>query len=176
MDVSDEKQCKIVALDETMYLKDDAPPPTIEGEQLTVTLSLEVISILDLQEVDQVLNLKFDLLKVWLDSRIQFYNLKEDMDMNSLLLEEKAAIWVPKIIFSNTRNDNTSINDEMTYIKVFRNTNVNGKPLSNEVNEDILVFQVSQSEIQMNRVYETRIISIVSKPFVFEVFVVKSAQ
>ena len=100
------------------------------------------------------MDLKFDLLKVWLDSRLQFYNLKKDLEMNSLVLAEKAAIWVPKIIFSNTRNDNTSINDEMTYTKVSRNTKVNGTRISNEINEDILVFKGSQNEIRMNRVYE----------------------
>merc|ERR1712128_383616 len=118
-----------------MYLRDDAPPPIIKGERVNVTLSLEVISILNLQEVDQVLSMKFDLLKVWLDSRLDFYNLKTDMEMNSLVLAEKAAIWVPKIIFSNTRNDITSINDEMTYTKVSRNKKTDGTRISNEVNE-----------------------------------------
>ena len=36
-------------------------------------------------------------------------------------------------MFSNTRNDNTSINDEITYTKVFRNTNVNGTCISNNL-------------------------------------------
>ena len=48
VDVSDETQCKIVALGKQMYPKDHAPTPIIEREKLNVALSDEVISILDL--------------------------------------------------------------------------------------------------------------------------------
>ena len=136
-DASDEKQCKIVALDEKRYLKDDSPPSIVVGEKLNVTLSMDIQDILDIQEVTQVLILKFDLEEAWVDSRIQFYNLKEDVEMNTLANRERSIIWVPTIIFSNTEEDLTSKNDEKAFAKVFRNPAVNGTLISSEINEDI---------------------------------------
>ena len=110
-DVSDEKTCKIVDLDESRYLKDDTAPAVVYGEKLNVTLSIDVQSILNILEVSQTMALKFDLEEAWVDSRLQFYNLKEDMEMNTLVYDEKLSIWVPTIIFSNTREDLTTKND-----------------------------------------------------------------
>ena len=157
-DVSDEKQCKIVALDEKRYLKDDTPPSVVEGEKLNVTLNMDIQNILDIQEVAQVLILKFDLEEAWVDSRLQLYNLKEDVEMNTLVYEEKSIVWVPTIIFSNTRQDLTSRNDEKAFAKVIRNPKVNGTLISSEINEDIMVYQGSQNEIRINRVYEVEFI------------------
>ena len=36
----------------------------------------------------------FDLEQKWLDSRLQFYNLKPDQEMNTLVYEEKSVILV----------------------------------------------------------------------------------
>ena len=157
-DVSDEKQCKIIALDEKIYLKDDTPPSVVEGGKLNVTLSMDIQNILDIQEVTSLLILKFDLEEAWVDSRLQLYNLKEDIEMNTLVYEEKSIIWVPTIIFSNTKGDQTSKNDEKSFAKVFRNPQVNGTLISIDVNEDILVYQGSQNEIRINRVYEVEFI------------------
>ena len=37
-------------------------------------------------------------------SRLQLYNLEEDVERNTLFYEEKSIIWVPTMIFLNTRN------------------------------------------------------------------------
>merc|ERR1739838_316029 len=50
LDVSDEKQCKIIAIDEEKYLKDKTPPPLQEGKNLDVMLSINIYNILDIQE------------------------------------------------------------------------------------------------------------------------------
>ena len=139
-------------MDETRYVKDDTPPPVVFGEKLNVTLSVDVQTILNIDEVSQIMNLKFDLEEVWVDSRLQFFNLKEDVEMNTLVYNEKSIIWVPKIIFSNTREDLTSKNDVKAFAKVLRNPEVNGTLISTEVNEDIMVYQGSQNEIKINRV------------------------
>ena len=75
-DVSDEKQCKIISLDEEKYLKDKTPPPLEKGSKLPVVLSMDIYNILAIQEVDNMISLKFDLQATWFDSRLTFYNLK----------------------------------------------------------------------------------------------------
>ena len=155
-DLSDEKNCQIVALDVERYLKDD--PPIKEGKKINVTLSLNVQNILDIQEVQQRFSLKFDLEEKWLDSRLQFYNLKKDEVMNTLVTKEKNMIWVPRILFSNTKEDRTSQNDANAFIKVVRNPDVNGSLISTDVNEDIMVYEGNENEIKVNRMYEVEFI------------------
>ena len=77
--------------------------------------------ITDIQEVQQVLGLKFDLEEKWLGSRLQFYNRKPDEEMNTLVVDEKDMIWIPRILFSNTKNDLTSERDDKSFSKVVRN-------------------------------------------------------
>ena len=60
-DLSDEKKCQIVALDKERYLKGDPPPSIVKGENIEVTLSMNIQNILNIQEVQQRLALKFDL-------------------------------------------------------------------------------------------------------------------
>ena len=151
-DLSDEKECKIVSLDIEQYLKDDTPPPLSPGKRLEVILSLDVQNILDIQEVQKILALKFNMEANWKDSRLQFYNLKEDEELNTLMFSEKQQIWVPTILFSNTRDDLTSTNDKYAFAKVIRS--MNGTLLSLESNEDILEYKGSENEIKINRIYE----------------------
>ena len=156
LDVSDEKQCKIVALDEDKYLKDKTPPPRQQGEKLDVTLGMDIYNILDIREVQNMIVLKFDLEATWFDSRLNFYNLKIDAEMNTLIYAEKQKIWVPTILFSNTRQDLISKNDEKSFVTILRNKN--GSLIGYEVNEDIMVFDGASNTIQFNRVYEIELI------------------
>ena len=151
-DLSDEKDCKIVAFDKDRYLKDDTPPPQDQGERLKVTLNMDVQNILNIMEVKNILALKFRLEAIWRDSRLQYYNLKTDQELNSLVYIERQQIWVPTILFSNTREDFTSENDEQAFAKVIRMKD--GSLLSLETNEDVLEYKGSENEIQIKRIYE----------------------
>ena len=151
-DLSDEKDCKIVAFDKDRYLKDDTPPPLTQGERLEVTLNVDVQNILNIIEVKNILSLKFRLEQTWRDSRLQYYNLKTDQELNSLIYLERQQIWVPTILFSNTREDFTSENDDLAFAKVIRSKP--GSLLSLETNEDVLEYKGSENEIQIKRIYE----------------------
>ena len=157
-DLSDEKKCQIVALDEERYLMDDPPPSIVQGENIEVILSMNIQNILDIQEVQQRLALKFDLEEKWLDSRLQFYNLKTDEEMNTLVLKEKDIIWIPRVLFSNTKDDLTSLRDDKSFAKVVRNPDFNGSLIGQTVNEDILVYEGEYNYLKINRVYEVEFI------------------
>ena len=151
-DVSDEKQCQIVSLDEEKYLKDKTPPPLEQGKSLPVILSMNIYNILDIQEVQNMMSLKFDLGTAWIDSRLNFYNLKTNPQMNTLISAESQMLWVPTILFFNTKNNLNSQNDEKANIKIVRRKN--GTLIGPTVNEDIMVYEGASNEIELNRVYE----------------------
>ena len=74
-----------MAFDKDRYLKDDTPPPLTQGKRLEVTLNMDVQNILNIKEVKNIFSLKFKLEETWKDSRLSYYNLKEDQELNSLI-------------------------------------------------------------------------------------------
>ena len=47
-----------------------------------------------------------------MDPRLYFYNLKDQINLNVLTKEEKSRIWMPVLIFENTRDKSSTIEDE----------------------------------------------------------------
>ena len=95
-DISDEKGCKIVVIDENNYLKDKPPKETV------LKIKIELLKILEIGEVEMLFRCQFKLFLEWFDSRVTFYNLKENQLLNTLVEDEKQNIWTPSMIFDNT--------------------------------------------------------------------------
>ena len=107
--------------------------------------------IQDIQEVAQYLELKFKISLQWKDARVRFYNLKDDENMNSLTLDEQLMIWIPSIVFWNTKNQLRTINDKTTFASIKQEGN--GSIIAKEINEDIQTFEGSENTISISRVY-----------------------
>ena len=104
----------------------------------------------DIQEVAQYLEVKFKINLQWRDARIKFYNLKQNENMNSLTLDEQLTIWIPTIVFWNTKNQLRTINDKTTFASV--KPEGNGTIIGKEINEDIETFEGSENTISISRV------------------------
>ena len=116
-DVSDEKQCNLVSMDGKKYLKDRPPSPK-QNNKFPVNASIDIRSVLNINEVGMVLKLLFVLDLTWFDDRLQFYNLKPDDNMNPLTSDDQKAVWTPTVLFDNTEKQLTSRNDEKSNAKV----------------------------------------------------------
>ena len=83
-------------------------------EDIEIRIIIE--SFLDIDEVDGGMGLKFSIILSWLDSRLQFLNLKPDHDLNSLSTQDLKQIWLPELEFLTTKNIvNVELNDYQTY-------------------------------------------------------------
>ena len=67
--------------------------------RVNVTVGMELLAISDISEVGQTFTAKFSLSMSWLDFRVELFNMKEDMNMNTLTAAERESIWVPKLVF-----------------------------------------------------------------------------
>ena len=67
-------------------------------------LSIDVVKVLNLEEVDESMVLKYRMTLKWKDSRVKFRNLKKENYLNTLSTDEAGKIWYPKVIFYNTRD------------------------------------------------------------------------
>ena len=62
---------------------------------------MDLISILGINEVEQKLKTQFNLYISWFDFRLKIYNMKTNINLNTLTQEERERIWVPVLVFRN---------------------------------------------------------------------------
>ena len=71
--------------------------------------------------------------------------------MNKLTNDEVKKIWVPQVLFKNTKDQDTSKKDDEAYVLVFRNGT--GRRSDSDIPEDIEVFEGEENSITLVRVY-----------------------
>ena len=115
-DGSDEKNCRIVHVDDSKYLKDKQPQAVGDEDKVRVDVDVDITRILLIDEVvdtsssnikhslqvDGIFEVQQFVNLSWKDPRITFHNLKTYDYQNSLLESEKQTIWIPTVTFLNT--------------------------------------------------------------------------
>ena len=86
------------------YLNEVPVPPLADEILANILLEIEIISVLELIEVDAIMTLQYKLSFKWVDSRISFQNLKAHDFLNTVGSHDARAIWHPNVIFYNTRD------------------------------------------------------------------------
>ena len=79
-------------------------PPIIKSTSTTkVNVSMVLLSVNDVEEVDLTLDVKFSISLEWYKTeRISYQNLKPNVRLNALSTEEMNKIWTPYAIYANT--------------------------------------------------------------------------
>ena len=115
-------------------------------------LKVNLISILEIDEVGQKLSNQFNLFITWYDFRLKLYNMKENLNMNTLTQAEKGTIWVPKLVFTNTKKKDITQNDEKSFAVARRDSNFEYS--SETVKYNIFIFDGKNNPFVMSRVYD----------------------
>ena len=104
-----------------------------------------MIDILKINEVEQSFELKIFLILTWYDDRLVYHNLKENRIANSPSFEVTEKLWIPRIVFDNTRNNDVMALDDLAKITISKE----GKSTpSDETNVDeIEIFKGSENKI-----------------------------
>ena len=92
-DGSDEANCTIMTFQDGY----DKKYPSMENT--TVLISMEIIDIWDIQELEMDYTVRLKTKIWWYDSRITFRNLKINEDKNHLSMNEIDQIWSPELLF-----------------------------------------------------------------------------
>ena len=117
-----------------------------------MTVDFRIYSILDISEANSYVELAFELTLSWADPRLLFYNLKDQIDLNVLTQEEKSRVWTPVLIFENTRDKSSTIEDEKRkgFVKKMGTSKYAEMDESN-VNKEI--FEGAENDVIMKRIY-----------------------
>ena len=153
-DKSDESGCRIANILST-YSKGITPAPLPGNSKAKVTLSVQLQSILMLDELAEIMYVKYVLVTKWSDPGLDFDNLKKNIDQNVLSQGEKAGIWIPKVVFENTKATLTSVLDEDSIIRIVPNQNFTHARTNLQNPQNIYMFKGINTKVEMSRSYDT---------------------
>ena len=132
-----------------------------------VKMSVAIMDILSIQEIEQKYIAKFRLLMEWYDyryntgrvtfsliaplSRLQYYNLKPERSNNLLSKNEIDNLWIPFVVFSNTKDSEFTKGDDDSEITITREGNFTES--SDDFVEEINIFAGGENKITFQQVY-----------------------
>ena len=148
-DKSDELECRIMEESKT-YKKHLPPPPQHNKTKLAVEMSIEVINMGGIDEIESTVEFQFILHMKWFEGRMNFLNLRES-GKNTLNYQEMKLLWIPKIVFYNTKDRLETMVDGKTSMDVERMGNFT-------VEKNKLVFKGSENPLSVSRFYKTNFI------------------
>ena len=98
---------------------------------------------------------QFLLTMMWYDERITYSYLDANMEKNLITKEEQQMIWVPKVVFENTRNKLETVMDKRTSTNI-KNSNVSIFEITDSTNaEAVKQYAGDESLIVSTRFYNT---------------------
>ena len=152
-DKSDEIGCDLIEFG-VAYIKEVPPPPLVDSEvsTLPINVSIDLLSILDINEVESYIKLQFGLRLTWQDGRLTMLNLKDEFNLNTLTNTIKNEIWIPEVIFHNTQSKLKSLNDAESFITIDRQGDFVRSERSSLQNA--FTYQGSENPLTIARVYD----------------------
>ena len=156
-DGSDEFNCKL--LDIRNNYNRLIPPFTFDSvlnevRPASVSVVMTILKFLKIAEVDHSFSLKFVLAMEWYDYRIKYHNLKPGRSANALTFKEYQSIWIPNLIFSNTRKNDATVGTKAAIITITREGNYtrSGQEEVEEINifegkENRLTFEITYTKV-----------------------------
>ena len=125
VDDSDEEFCNILS---TTYFKKNyenwMPDIKIsERDEIIATpvnVSIGIVKITQIKEMQMSCSIKFNLSLRWFDSRLTWMNLLDSAWFNILNTTEISKIWIPSMVFKNTADELKTIADNNSIIRVLK--------------------------------------------------------
>ena len=154
-DLSDEFQCRKISPGRS-YQPYIAPPPVNSTDKVVIEVSADIMSILDINEISSIFQVQFFLHLTWHDSRLKFYNLKDDSGLNTLSPTEKQQIWIPVLTFENTEDKPITEVDQKASITVRKLGSFSLSKVEDVENQQF--FQGRDNSMTMTRFYNIRFI------------------
>ena len=138
-DKSDEMHCqKIISFDGDS-LKLPPPPPKKyhlgkAKQRVHLYTSIEIINFLQLDENEALMSLQIKLTMEWTDTRLEYIDLKTDQNMNTLSMAEMNEIWIPTLIFTNTKNrQQADFRNKSTFASIKINPGITGSKFNEPI-------------------------------------------
>ncbi|XP_050688543.1 uncharacterized protein LOC126981492 isoform X3 [Eriocheir sinensis] len=148
-DLSDENSCVNIKLTKSYQ---QLLPPQSDGDALLITALFRVMTV-SVSTEDMKLELSFEFSLLWADERVEFFNLK-DKRLNWLPEEELNRLWTPLIFFVNSEDNQNTLVDENTILRVDRQCPP--ETTSTMDSREVEIFSGSCNPLRLSRRYKMR--------------------
>ena len=154
-DKSDEKDYQILLLDEGYNKR---VPPVIHNKPVNVSISIDLLSLVDINEPDYSIEIQFEIMLKWKENRATYNNLKKTDALNALTEEDMLKLWLPRVIYQNTDDKESTRLGEfgagewMTNIIVKREEE-RGTMRGLDFVDETIMFHGSRNSLVMNQSY-----------------------
>ena len=124
-DKSDELACQLVKFDPS-YMRNLPPTPykaKSKEEKTPIWIEMNVLSVLELNEINSMMKLQLELQANWIDTRLEFKHLKSGQYVNRLSSEEKKKLWLPPLRFANNKKKKKAMFEDDSIGKILLSGN-----------------------------------------------------
>ena len=120
-----------------------------------VNVSIRLLNILDIDEVDFSITFQFEITLEWLEYRASYFNLKDNFYMNSLTQDDIEKLWLPMVIYDNTdQKVATRLGENWEWkTNVFINREGGFERSSDEVVDETRIYAGSENRLTMQQTY-----------------------
>ena len=73
-----------------------------------VSVSIDLLKLVDIDEEDYSIEIQFEIILKWKENRATYHNLKKTISLNALTDENIKMLWLPKVIYENTDQKETT--------------------------------------------------------------------
>ncbi|KAG7170875.1 Glutamate-gated chloride channel-like 3 [Homarus americanus] len=149
-DQSDESSCSLVEVPQG-YSTTIPPPPLSHSHTLPITFFAEIMAFPSIITQDLTMMATFKLALRWRDVRLNFLNLKEDLSLNLLTEESVAAIWTPRVFFSNAQGNVFTNLEQGARVEGVREGPSRPSPTHYPV--EVNIFSGHENSLEMSQLY-----------------------
>lgn len=119
------------------------PPPLKFEDSLKIDVSLDILRIIYIEEIEKYVKATYIFKKSWFNSYLTFQNLKKDA-RNFMFPEDRENIWIPWIPTQNIENKIKCIpTEDEDFISVLQNEKFEYTHNSKEFYQNAFLFKVS---------------------------------
>ncbi|XP_064113370.1 uncharacterized protein LOC135220010 isoform X2 [Macrobrachium nipponense] len=149
-DQSDEARCSLVGIPPG-YRTTIPPPPAADTNSLPILLYVNIISFTSIETEALTFMTTLELKLRWQDTRLTYFNLKDDRSLNVLSQSSVEGIWKPRVFFSNAQGNVYTNLGEGSRIECVRDgDSIPGPP---HLPEEVNLFSGSENSLEMSQLY-----------------------
>ena len=121
-----------------------------------MSISIDILKLVDIKEEDYSIEIQFSITLKWKENRATYQNLRHSTSLNALTREDIDKLWLPKVIYENTdQKDTTRLGDRNweweTRVAVDRQGNFSRSGL--DMVDEIDIFKGAENDLIMSQTY-----------------------
>ena len=152
-DKSDEENCKILVLEKSY---NQNVPPINSGDPVTVSVSIDIFRLVDIDEKDYSIEIQFEVMLKWKENRARYHNLKKTSALNALTQDDIEKLWLPEVIYENTdQKESTRVGESWEWKTkvVVKREEKDGIMSGQQFVDETEVFSGSNNSLVLNQTY-----------------------